>query len=97
MLLKMIVSFILPSLSCLLAQALFWPLLEGNLMSLCPPTHSAPHRVSQHCPCECQSLASFCPLLYIGIMGDVVSQGGEDTREPPGKAREDEKQMLGSR
>lgn len=59
MLLKMIISFILPSLSCRLAQALLWPLLEGNLMSPRPPPHSAPHRASQHQPRVCQFLASF--------------------------------------
>lgn len=77
--LKMIISFFLSSLSPLRAQALLWPLLEGNLMSPSPPPHSAPRRTVPVC-------AKFLPhsdlFLHLGINGDVVSQGGEGTRRP---------------
>lgn len=77
--LKMILSFSLSSPSPLRAQALLWPLLEGDLMSPSPPPHSAPRRTVPVC-------AKFLPhsdlFLHLGINGDVVSQGGEGTRSP---------------
>lgn len=71
MLLKMIISFILSSLSCQLAQALLWLLLEGNLMSPRPPPHSAPLEPHSTVLVCANFLSQSDLILHIGMGGGM--------------------------
>lgn len=90
MLLKMIISLILPSLSL---SARPGPALAPSVRQLNEPRALLPTQLLTEPHSIFSVCANFLPqsdlLLYVGIRGDVVSQGGQDTRELPRKARED--------
>lgn len=95
-LLKTIISFIL---SFPFPSACPGTALAPSGRQLNEPVPSSPLSSSQSLSAlpSCVPISCFILTSSVGIMGDVVSQGGEGPREPPGKTREDEKQMLPSR
>lgn len=95
MLLKMIISLILPSLSL---SARPGPALAPSVRQLNEPRALLPTQLLTEPHSIFSVCANFLPqsdlFLYVGIRGDVVSQGGQDTRELPRNAEKTETNAL---